>query len=322
MLAVLSVLFGSSSPGLAQAACGWRADPACHPGVSWPDLRSACAREADAYKASDPRGYSWFLNAGNGFVGVPFLLQAVLPDLAPEIGGPTDQRSAKFGLFMDPDQPARPLPRGLGIASAAGRPAPASAPPLAEIDFDQPGPHTVTLACGSCHSGQVRAGDAVLTFGGAPNTQFDVRKWREAFDRTVQNYLANDAQIAAAAQRVAAIIDAKPPGFIAWLLLHHPQDVPILLHFPNQIQDSPLAARYRSQVPHAFGDRVCRYAVTPDAGNLIAPPRHRNPDYLQAAMVEHLTRQGRPARFDFVVQVRDNAGPAPSPNPRNRSTRP
>ena len=26
-------------------------------------------------------------------------------------------------------------------------------------------------------------------------------------------------------------------------------------------------------------------------------------------MVEGLTRQGRPARFDFVVQVRDDAGP-------------
>ncbi len=214
LLVVLAVLCGSSSPGLAQAACGWRANLTRHPGVSWPDLRSACAREADAYKVSDPRGYSWFLNAGNGFVGVPFLLQAVLPDLAPEIWGPTDQHFARLGLFMDPDQPARPLPRGLGIASAAGRPAPASASPLAEIDSDQPGLHVVTLACGSCHSGQVRAGDAVLTFDGAPITQFDVRKWREAFARTAQNYLANDAQIAATAQQVAAIPDERPATFL------------------------------------------------------------------------------------------------------------
>ncbi len=36
---------------------------------------------------------------------------------------------------------------------------------------------------------------------------------------------------------------------------------------------------------------------------------------LQAAMVEHLTRQGRPARFDLMLQVRNDARPEVIDNP-------
>ena len=61
-------------PGHAQPVCGWRAEIAKHPGTQWSDLRAVCMKEVHAYKASDPRGFAWFLNAGNGFAGVPFLL--------------------------------------------------------------------------------------------------------------------------------------------------------------------------------------------------------------------------------------------------------
>ena len=110
-------------------------------------------------------------------------------------------------------------------------------------------------------------------------------------------------------------VGKKPLGFVAWLLLHHPQDVPILLKFTNQIQDSPLSAKYWSQVPYAFGDRVCRYSVVPDPANLVEPIADRGSDYLQAAMVEHLTTQQRPACFDFLVQVRADTGPDVIDNP-------
>jgi hypothetical protein len=212
LLIVLATLFMSASRGYAEPACSWRTEIGKHPATQWSDIRAACTQEIDAYKASDPRGFAWFLNAGNGFTGVPYLLQMVFPYFAPEIWGRPEEHFSRFGLFMDPEHPGRPLPRGLGITSTAGRPGASSPSPMAEIDFAQPGLDVVTLSCGSCHTGQVRAGGAVLTFDGAPNTQFDVRKWREAYDQTVENYLPDEAHIAAAAKRIEAILDAKPPG--------------------------------------------------------------------------------------------------------------
>jgi hypothetical protein len=212
LLVALATLLLLAPPGYAQPSCAWRAEIGKHPGTKWSDIRAACTKDVDAYKASDPRGFAWFLNAGNGFAGVPYLLQMALPDFAPEIWGPADEHFARFGLFMDPEHLGRPLPRGLGITSTAGRPAASSPSPLGEIDFAQPGLDVVTLSCGSCHTGQVRAGSTVLTFDGAPNTQFDVRKWREAYDHTVERYLTDEAHIAAAAKRIEAIIDSKPQG--------------------------------------------------------------------------------------------------------------
>lgn len=107
----------------------------------------------------------------------------------------------------------------------------------------------------------------------------------------------------------------KPLGFVAWLLLHHPQDLPVLLRFTNQIQDSPLSSAYWSQVPYAFGDRVCRYSVVPDPGGVAVPAADRGPGYLQATMIEQLTRLRQPAGFDFLVQVRDDADPDVIDNP-------
>jgi cytochrome c5 len=212
LLVAITALLLFSLPGYAQPVCGWRAEIAKHPGTQWSDLRAACMKEVRAYEASDPRGFAWFLNAGNGFVGVPLLLQIAFPDLAPEIWGPSDEHFARFGLFMDPEEPARPLPRGLGITSTAGRPAASSASPTSEIDFAQPGLDVVTLSCGSCHTGQVHVGSGMMISDGAPNTQFDVRKWREAYELTVERYLSDEENVAGAAKRIAAIIDGKPPG--------------------------------------------------------------------------------------------------------------
>ncbi len=113
----------------------------------------------------------------------------------------------------------------------------------------------------------------------------------------------------------------KPPlRFLAWLLLHHPFDLPVLLRFRRHLQDSPLTAQYWSQVPYAFGlgDRmICRYGITPQAGNMLAPipPGERGPDYLQRAMLDHLTVAQATARFDFTVQINDTATPAVIDNP-------
>jgi hypothetical protein len=181
-------------------------------GVRWTDLRAACEAEQAAYKRKDPLGFNWFINAGNGFSGFPHVLQRILPELAPEIWGRPEENFARFGLFTD-DNPKRPLPRGLGVTSTAGRPVDANDDPTGEIDFGKPGLHVVTLACGACHTGQVRTESGIKIFDGAPNTQVDVRKWREAYGLTVQHYLSSIEQIRSTAQRITAIIDSKPEGY-------------------------------------------------------------------------------------------------------------
>jgi hypothetical protein len=191
-----------------------RADLAANPGAAWPDIRAASAADQAAYVQREPRGFSWFANAANGFSGFPYILQRVLPDLAPEIWGRPEEKFARFGFFPDPDpDPKRPLPRGLGVASTAGRPLNASNDPVAEIDFGAPGLHVVNLACGACHTGQVRAASGPTVVEGAPNTQMDVRKWREAYGLTVQNYLSSLDQIRRTAKQLVDIIDSKPDGY-------------------------------------------------------------------------------------------------------------
>ena len=110
----------------------------------------------------------------------------------------------------------------------------------------------------------------------------------------------------------------QPLAFMAWLLLHHPQDLPVLLRFPHHVQNSPLEARYWSQVPYAFGaDGICRYSVTPDPDNAVPAlaMASTGADRLQDAMVERLTRQGRAMHFDFAVQLSDESGAAVIDNP-------
>lgn len=192
--------------------CAMRDDLAAHANLGWPALRSACEAEQADYKQKNPVGFNWFANAGNGFTGFPYILQRVLPDLAPEIWGPPEESFARFGFFPDPDA-ARPLPRGLGIASTAGRPVDADDKPTGEIDFAKPGLHVVTLSCGSCHTGRVRTDSGFKVFDGAPNTQMDVRKWREAYGMTVLNYLSTPELIKSTVQRLVTIIDSKPDGY-------------------------------------------------------------------------------------------------------------
>jgi mono/diheme cytochrome c family protein len=197
----------------AETACAMRADLAGNLGLSWADLRAACYAEQVSYKQKNSVGFHWFVNAGNGFTGVPYVLQRLLPELAPEIWGQPDENFSRFGLFRDAETPNRPLPRGLGITSTAGRPVNADGEVTGEIDFAQPGLHVVTLACGACHTGQVRTDVGNKIIDGAPNTQIDVRKWREAYNLTVAKFLGDSDRIKVAAQQIASLIDSKPEGW-------------------------------------------------------------------------------------------------------------
>ena len=211
ILAAAALTLAGGGAG-AVTRCADRGDLAAHPGADWAEIRAACEAEQQGYIAGDPMGFDWFANAGNGFAGFPYILQRVLPDLAPEIWGRPEDGFARFGLFADPDA-SRPLPRGLGIAGTAGRPLDANGAATAEIDFATPQMHVVTLACGACHSGQVRTEQGIRVIEGAPNTRIDVRKWRAAYGETVRRYLATPQQVVASAARIAAIIDSKPEGY-------------------------------------------------------------------------------------------------------------
>jgi catalase len=113
----------------------------------------------------------------------------------------------------------------------------------------------------------------------------------------------------------------KPPlQFIDWLKENHPEDVPVLLGFRQQVQDSPLTAKYWSQVPYAFGASgatICRYGVVPQEGNIIAPipAADRDAEYLRRALADHLTLAKKPANFDFTVQLHADATPDVIDNP-------
>lgn len=216
LLGLTAVLL-TGGQGSTQVSCAMRGDLASNPGVAWKDLREACEEEQAAYKRKHPAGFSWFANAANGFTGIPYVLQRVLPELAPDIWGRPEEKFARFGYFPDPD-PNRPLPRGLGIASTAGRPVDSddNGEPTGEIDFAKPGLHVVTLSCGACHTGQVRVGPNrgdLKVVDGAPNTQMDVRKWREAYNLTVRNYLYSIDAVRSTAEKLGKLIDEKPDGY-------------------------------------------------------------------------------------------------------------
>jgi hypothetical protein len=114
--------------------------------------------------------------------------------------------------------------------------------------------------------------------------------------------------------------DKHPQKWLAWLKHAHPQDIPVVDSYHDRVADSPLAQRFWSQVPYAFGqgdDTICRYSAVPHPDNMIAPipPESREGNYLRRAMINHLVVRGRPATFDFCLQLRKDATPEIIDNP-------
>ena len=151
-----------------------------------------------AYLKENASGYEWFANAADGYGGVPLVLLRSLPDLAPEIWGKPEEQFARFGYLQNPDGP---LPLGLSWDSMD--------PTV------KPGPlHPVALTCGACHIGRVTLDDGTsMTLVGGPNTQFDVRMWRKAFESMVHTYLSTPADVSSTAARWTAIVAGKPPDY-------------------------------------------------------------------------------------------------------------
>jgi hypothetical protein len=115
---------------------------------------------------------------------VPLILLRSLPDLAPDIWGKPEEQFSRFGFIPGPD---KPLPLGLSWDSMD------PANPPQQLD-------PVALTCGACHIGRVRLENGAYAMQvGGPNTQFDVRKWRKAFELIVQKLLSTPQDIAATA---------------------------------------------------------------------------------------------------------------------------
>ena len=170
----------------------------------WEQVQAEIESRHQNYLRQNAHGYDWFANAANGYAGVPLILLRSLPDLAPEIWGKPEEKFSRFGLMPSPTEPDRVLPLGLSWDSmVAGK----KAVPL----------NGVTFTCGACHLGRVRVTDESAplyrALVGAPNTQFDVRLWRHAFERTVEGYLSTPGDIAKTAQRLRDVIRSKPENY-------------------------------------------------------------------------------------------------------------
>jgi mono/diheme cytochrome c family protein len=152
----------------------------------------------ESYLEDHASDYEWFANASDGYGGVPLVLLRSLPDLAPEIWGKPEEQFARFGYIPNP---GGPLPLGLSWDS------------MDKSVKKQP-LHPVALTCGACHIGRVRLDDGrYRTLVGAPNTEFDVRMWRKAFELTAHKYLGTPADVTAAAARLRQIVAEKPSGY-------------------------------------------------------------------------------------------------------------
>jgi hypothetical protein len=103
----------------------------------------------------------------------------------------------------------------------------------------------------------------------------------------------------------------KPPEkFVSHLREHHPEDIPVLLRFRQQVQHDPLTSTYWSQVPYAFGlnDRtVCRYRCSLLEGVVETTTAGSSPDYLRERMIERLSPGRDEVVFDFAAQIKIDA---------------
>ncbi|MEO7271712.1 MAG: c-type cytochrome [Vicinamibacterales bacterium] len=183
------------SAGLSIAGCHSTPDAASHatpaPVLARPDVHAT-------YIKDHAVGYDWFAHASDAYSGVPLVLLRSLPDLAPDIWGKPEEQFSRFGYLANP---GGPLPLGLSWDSMDSG---VTAQPL----------HPVALTCGACHIGRVTLDDGTsMALVGGPNTEFDVRMWRKAFERTVHEHLGTPADLAAAAARLGTTIAEKPANY-------------------------------------------------------------------------------------------------------------
>jgi mono/diheme cytochrome c family protein len=174
------------------------------PDEAWPVIRASREAEIKRYLETASGGFSWFAHAMHGEpAGTPFLLMRSLPELAPDLWGPPEERLARFGFIDDPKDPDRPFPLGLGWV-------------LDPVGGDKTAReyHSVTLTCAACHVGEVKVGARQYQLlVGAPNTRIDVRKFRRAIELSTDRLLSSEPAVKRTTAALITLIKSKPAGF-------------------------------------------------------------------------------------------------------------
>ena len=174
-------------------------------GETWVQLTTHRRKAVDEHLSANASGWRWFAEASHGEqAGAPFVFFSLLPRLAPDIWGPPSERFASFGfysvpneMYHTPEQHPRPHPLGLGWVTN---------PVEGEGERATARVRFVSLTCAACHVGRVRdhrGGEQILI--GAPNVEIDVRKYRRAFELTVDRLLM-DAEIHQTITRIQELI--------------------------------------------------------------------------------------------------------------------
>jgi hypothetical protein len=96
---------------------------------------------------------------------------------------------------------------------------------------------------------------------------------------------------------------------------HNARTVALVQKALKEKLPSPLAVPYWSTVPYQYGDGAVKYSVKPVKSNQAATPEFSSENYLREAMIEHLTKQKKPAMFDFFVQMQTDVETMPVEDP-------
>lgn len=136
----------------------------------WRGERAKRQAAIDAYLAANQKGFLSFKNAALSskegvfnLVGVPMVMFRLMPEIFPDIWGPSEEKMLRLGLGPDPWEPDRLLPLGVGYLPSKGFTIP--------IVGDNLNVNYATLTCAACHAGPVVGPDGKLARElGAPTT--------------------------------------------------------------------------------------------------------------------------------------------------------
>lgn len=86
---------------------------------------------------------------------------------------------------------------------------------------------------------------------------------------------------------------------------------PKLVGFRKPAADSPSSMTYRSQTPYGLGGKAVKYVVAPSSRVPKPIPADATGEYLRLALVEDLKPGNAPLKFDFSVQLQEDAESMP-----------
>ncbi len=166
--------------------------------ANWSQDQLQRQTKKDQYLNQHQEAYDWFSRyAFSETDGVPLILLKLLPVIAPEYWGDTDNFLKVVGLNNDPATPGYPLAIGIGISTMARE------DKLGNIDY-------TSFTCAACHIGRVRTdnGELKLIEGGV-NAEFNIVQYRVKVYKTLKKVFKDESNAEAKnALLVAAFMKA------------------------------------------------------------------------------------------------------------------